>query len=108
MSIRNDTSDRADPADNANSFGSAVYPGSCTLYAFDNHVGGRAIQHTRQKGLAADQPVDTNAPVQQAHDGLDSMWAAADHNGFIYLAQPAAQVEIVMQAMEGEYAIEIA
>src|SRR5690348_6450588 len=107
MLIRDHSGDNADSADDTDHFGFSIHPGPRALCTLDDHVRCGTIQHTWQKGLAANQPVDFNAPVQQAHDGFNSMWAAADHNGLIYAAQPAAQVKIVIQAMECKHTIEI-
>src|SRR6266699_4980226 len=107
MLIRDHSGDNADSANDTHHFSFGVHAGPRAPYTLDDHVGCRTIQHTRQKGLTANQPVDINAPVQQAHDGFNSMWAATDHHGLIYAAQAAAQVKIVIQTMECKHAIEI-
>ena len=83
-----------------------IAPARCTDSSTIAEAG--LIQHLRQERIATNQPVNTQAPVQQAHHRLDGVRAATNHYHLLNFAQPPAQIEIVVQAVKRQHAVEFA
>ena len=58
--------------------------------------------------LTANEPVNSNSPMQQPHHSFYSVRSTANHHRLIYLTQASAQIEIVLQAMECTYTVKVA